>query len=1058
MELKDYVERNPAVLLSDRKVRSLLSDIYMNNQLSVNLMMNAYSIGIIAEMRETFPVEQFTITRWAKKLVTDFGISDEKARWAINTWVSAISRQVLTKLDAAEQLLMVDEEAERRKREEEARLLAEEERKRLEAEKQASEEIRRSTPDARLNTKGDYSDYYINPTLDETREYIYVPCGFGQSDNGFLIYGIKKQLLCTHKDANIFALVYNYLTRSSTISDRDIPQFLQKQEAVYELDYQTIFRLAIILLQLVHHNHTQNGAVVLNYSEDTENLRYALHLINHYAALFCRLIGIETVKLQVKTGNSGLPLSLHSKISGVYITDNKDIVSNARELWYGRKINYHLTKDNLPDLEYILHEISDFDSFKEGQFSALCDMLACRKHAVCIMPTGSGKSLIFYMASLLQPLPLFIVSPTDILIQDQIRNLKKFHRMDNVAHLQLTEENSFANWEVYNSLNYITPMTFQNRNLLVKFRYLNEGTRLIGMHEERVAPGALVSYVVLDEIHCLSNWGHDFRPEYLMLSKYLNKFFDHISFWGFTATANYTVVEDVQKQLDIPQDNFFSPIAFERFNVSYDFRTLHSEEEMLKEIASITASLLLRNERTIVFTKSDVISEKVADAIGWEADIFSKENPSAYYHFAAGDSKILVASDELGIGINLPNIRNIIHFGLPLSKNEFVQEIGRAGRANEKVKSYVLYLDTSPDNVPEGLLKRNTPIQSLPTLLEGYDNDYTHVYMKLSNGAISDNELYQQLIHTYQDFVERDRALVVDSFPLDTLTKAKQHLYMLYLTGYVNDWYSYSQSKDGTGIDILVDICSTDADSYKRDPNKMLNRMKERMYDYFAYMGNDRESIAKVERAKTPEAIIEVYVKWYYEKYLYHHNEQFLDLFEFISANVTCDRDKITEEIKDYFVLPFAKLKSDEALYNELSLNEIISKTIAGVSKNTLVNLERINSNRYSYKLDLALFCGQLRMNDVFDENRLDRVLSNLPNEEIVQLGTSLAFLYPSCNSSTKIDMLKYMEKKAASLGTTFMDFLKKAYSSGQKDEIYYGIMANKLNKVFDKMRRSSHV
>lgn len=1058
MEWKDYVERNPAILLSDRKVRSLLSDIYMNDQLSVNLMMNAYSIGIITEMRETFPVEQFTITRWSKRLVTDFGVSDEKARWAIDTWVSAITRQVLRELDAAEQLLMVDEEAERRKREEEARLQAEEERKRLEAEEQAREEARRSTPDARLKTKEDYSDYYINPSLDESKEYIYVPCGFGQGDNGFLIHGIKKQPLCTHKDANVFALVYNYLTRSSTITDKDIPKFLQQQDTVYELDYQTIYRLAITLLELVHHNHTQNGAVVLNYSEDTESLRYALRLINHYAALFCRLIGIEPVKLQVKTGASGLPLSLHNKNAGVYITDNKDVVSNARELWYGRKINYHLTKSNLPDLEYILHEISDFDSFKEGQFSALCDMLACRKHSVCIMPTGSGKSLIFYLASLLQPLPLFIVSPTDILIQDQIRNLKKFHRMDNVAHLQLTGENSFANWEVYNSLNYLTPMTFQNRNLMVKFRYLNKGTRRIGMLEERVAPGALVSYVVLDEIHCLSNWGHDFRPEYLMLSKYLNKFFDHISFWGFTATANYTVVEDVQKQLDIPQDNFFSPIAFERFNVSYDFRTLHSEEEMLKEIASITAPLISRNERTIVFTKSDAISEIVADAIGWEADIFSKENPSAYYHFAAGESKVLVASDELGIGINLPNIRNIIHFGLPLSKNEFVQEIGRAGRANEKVKSYVLYLDTSLDNVPEELLKRNTPIQNLPTLLEGYDNDYTHVYRKLSNGAISDNELYQQLIRTYQDFVDRDRALTVDSFPFDTLTRAKQHLYMLYLTGYINDWYSYCQTKDGSGVDILIDICATGADSYKSDPNKMLTRMKERMHDYFVYMGNNRESIAKVERAKTPEAVIEVYVKWYYEKYLYHHNEQFLDFFEFISANATCDRDKITEEIKDYFVLPFAKLKSDEALYNELSLKEIISKTTTGVSKNTLVNLERINSNRYSYKLDLALFCGQLRMNDVFDASRLDRILSNLPDEEIAQLGNSLASLYPSCSSEAKIDMLKYMEKEAASMRINYMDFLKKAYSGGQKDEIYYGIMANMLNKYFDKMRRSSHV
>ncbi len=1059
MKWKDYISHNPAILLSAKKVRALLSDVYMNNQLSVNLMMNAYNIGIIDEMRKSFPVNSFTITRWTKKMVADFGVSDEKARLAIDTWTSAITSKVLQELDVAEKLAMIDEEEERHKQEKkEAIFLAEEVQRRLQEKENAQEKIRRNTLDSCLKTKEDYDDYYVNPLLEESSTYIYVPCGFGQGDNGFLIHGIKKAKICNHPDANIYALIYNYLTRNSTITDDDIPKCLQNQNTVYELNYQAIYRLAIVLLQLIHHNCTRSGVIVVNYSEDMESLKYAIYMINNYAALFCRLIGIKSVKIQIQIGKTGIPLSLSKKTSGIYITDNKSTLSNARELWYGRQIYYNLKKENLPDLEYILKEISNFDGFKEGQFSSLCSMLACKKNAVCIMPTGSGKSLIFYMASLLQPLPMFIVSPTDILIQDQIRNLKKFHHIDNVAHLQLTGENSFTKWEIHNSLNYLTPMTFQNRNLLVKFRYLNAGTKLFGVHEDRIAPGALVSYIVLDEIHCLSNWGHDFRPEYLMLSKYLNKYFDHINFWGFTATANYTVVEDVQKQLNIPQDNFFSPIAFEHFNVSYDFRMLHTEEEMLQEVASITAYLISRNERTIVFTKSDVISEKVADAIGWEADIFSKENPVAYYHFAAGESKILVASDELGVGINLPDIRNVIHFGLPLSKNEYVQEIGRAGRANEKVKSYILYLDTTLKNIPDGLLKRNTPIHSLPSLLEGYENDYTQVYRKLNNGAISDDELYNQLINMYRDFVKRNRALYVDSYPYETIEKAKQQLYMLYLSGYICDWYTYSQSKDGNGVDILVDICATGADSYKRDSNKMLNRMKERMHDYFVYMGNSRESIARVNRAKSPEEIIHIYVRWYYEKYLYHHNEQFLDLFEFITTNAECDKDKITEEIRDYFVLPFAKLKSDESLYNDLSLREIISKTTLGVSKNTLANLERINSNRYSYKLDLALFCGQLRMNNIFDESRLDRILSRLPEEEVVQLGNALATLYPSCNTIAKINLLKYMEQESASLRTTYTAFLKKVYSDGKKDEVYYGIMANVLNKCFDNMRRLSNV
>ena len=147
-------------------------------------------------------------------------------------------------------------------------------------------------------------------------------------------------------------------------------------------------------------------------------------------------------------------------------------------------------------------------------------------------------------------------------------------------------------------------------------------------------------------------------------------------------------------------------------------------DEMYNAVCEITKELVARNERTIIFTKTDEISRKVADAVGYEADIFTLDNPDAYHHFVDGSCRVLVANMDLGIGINLPNVRNIIHFGLPLSKSEYVQEIGRAGRANEKSVSYVLYLDNSPENIPKQLLKRTTKINDLPALLNGIENDY----------------------------------------------------------------------------------------------------------------------------------------------------------------------------------------------------------------------------------------------------------------------------------------------------------------------------------------------
>ena len=1038
LELKKLLARNPGLVLTRSRTKGLFNDIFQNDAAKVNVLMTAYDIGIVTEIRKSFPMDTLAKSRLVKILVQQHSIVDDRAVWAIDTWASCFTGDILAELARVEKARL----------EEAAKVVVPVE------EPQKKE---KAAPQGALQVREDYDNYYTNPTINETPERIYVPCGIGNTDKGFFIYGIKKEMLCTHKDANVYALIYNYLVRDSKITDDDIPHYINNIESPYELDYRSIYRLAIVLLQMVKNNYMTDNGMELAYQGDKDNLKYAVGMINHYAALFCRLMKTEQVKMQIRLGGRGHKLDLDGN-AGICVRNNTEIISNAREIWYGRKINYRLGKENQRDIEYLLSEISPFDSFKEGQYEVLCRMLGSKKHMVCIMPTGSGKSLIFYMASILQPLPMFIVAPTEILIEDQIRNLKKFHHMDNVAHLRLTDENSFSEYDIHNSLNYLTPMTLQNRHLLVKFRYINSGTKLIKMHEEKVASGPLVSYIVLDEIHCLSNWGHDFRPEYLMLSKYLNKYLDQINLLGFTATASFTVVEDVQQQLGIPQENFLSPVSFEKYNVSYDFRCVRTPHEMYAVTGEIARRLIDRNERTIIFTKSDDISRKVADVVGYEADIFSSENPEAYHHFVDGRCKVLIASEELGIGVNFPNISNIIHFGLPLSKNEYVQEVGRAGRANERVRSFVIYLENHASNIPERLLKRNTDIDDIPGLLSGIDNDYADIYRKLTNNCPTKDELYNSLIALYNGFVTDKQVIRVNSYGFDVIEDVKQKLFMLYTVGYINDWYSYCKSKDGAGIDILIDICSTDALSYETDPNKMLRRMKKRLRDYFDFLGNNREGIAKTDRAASPEEIIRVFVDWYYVKYLYHHNEQFLDLYEFMRMNSDNDSDRITSGIKDYFTLPFIKLKSDEALYGDMSVREITNKVIQGISKTTLANIERINSNRYSYKLDFLLFCGHLRMNGQFEESRLDRLMSSAPQSDLRELTGSFGKLYSVCDINGKLSMLNYLESSSNTLGIIYDDFLKAAYRNGTKDLIYYGIMAKRANRYFKSSRRGQYV
>ena len=1045
MELRVLFERNPGLLLKKERTRSVLSDVCLNDQSQVNVLMTAYGIGVVETVRRSYPVDSLEKARLVRVLTHEHAIVSDRAIWAIDTWIDALSPAVMRGIDEAIRIEQEEQEA--------ARLAAE-----AIAEEEA-EEAAQAESTALLETRSDFEQYYINPSFKVQEDRIYIPCGVGNTDNGFFIYGIQKSLLCKHPSANLFALVYNFLVRSSKISEDDIPNVIRDIDTPYAIEYRNVFRFAIVILQMIHHNMIQGSVVdvIARSWEERDNIKYAVTLINHYAGLFSRLSKIKYEPLQAKFGKTGPTLSLDDE-GDIRAVNNAEFISNARELWYGQRINYRLGKENREDLETLLSEISPFDSFKEGQFDALCDMLNARSHAVCIMPTGSGKSLIYYLASVLQPLPMFVVAPTEILIEDQIRNLGKFHHMDDVAHLMLTTANSFDKFEVFNSLNYVTPMTLRNRHLHVKFRYLNNGTKMIGMREERIAPGPLLAYVVLDEIHCLSNWGHDFRPEYLMLSRFLRRFMDRVPFWGFTATANYTVVEDIQKQLEIPEKNFFSPITFDKYNVTYDFRALPSEAEMYSTLGDIVAGMIARNQRTLIFTKNDEISRKVAEVVGYEADIFSSETLDAYHQFADGKCHVLIASDTLGVGINLPNVRNIVHFGLPLSKSEYVQEIGRAGRANEQVTSYVLYLENAPSNIPAALLRRDTSMEAVPSLLQGLQNDYRDIYLRLTDNSPTRDALRQQLLELYALFEKEVRPESVRRFSMDGLDIDKKLLFMLYTVGYIRDWYTYSRSKDGNGVDILIDICSNGSHEYDNDPNKMLHRMQAKLREYFEFMGNDREGIAKTNRARSIEEIIEVYVDWYYTRHFYHHNEMFLDLFGFIDSNRGKGSDDITEEIKDYFVLPFIEIKLDETYYLNMSVKEIANKVVVGMDKKVLPNIERINSNRYSYKLDFLLFCGYLRYHGSFDESRLERLLNRMPKEEKSDIGVGIAKLYSVCEPSERLKILKAMASAHNPLNISLDSFLSTAYANGEKDLIYYGIMAQRINGLFGGNRRQRNV
>ena len=211
-------------------------------------------------------------------------------------------------------------------------------------------------------------------------------------------------------------------------------------------------------------------------------------------------------------------------------------------------------------------------------------------------------------------------------------------------------------------------------------------------------------------------------------------------------------------------------------------------------------------------------------------------------------------------------------------------------------------------------------------------------------------------------------------------------------------------------------------------------------------MDNDRESIFNVSRASTLEEVVKVYVKWYYEKFLYHHKEQFLDFYEFIINNRDCDAVKITEEIEDYFVLPFIQIKEDEDFYSNMTFDEVSKQLISGIGRNTLSNIERINSNSYSYRLDFLLFVGNWNRLGRFEATRIERLWSRLNDGEKAVLFNTLALVYSECKEDAKWNCLKYLDGRNNVTDITLSKFVDEVYKGKNKDKLYYGILAKCAN------------
>lgn len=311
-----------------------------------------------------------------------------------------------------------------------------------------------------------------------------------------------------------------------------------------------------------------------------------------------------------------------------------------------------------------------FDNFKGDQESIITNVLE-KKNTFVIMPTGGGKSICYQLPALMNEGTAIVISPLIALMKNQVDQLRAFGGSDSIAH--------FLN----SSLNK-TEIT------QVKSDLLNGQTKLL-----YVAPESLskqdnidflklikISFVAVDEAHCISEWGHDFRPEYRKIRQVISGLGEGIPIIALTATATPKVQQDIIKNLGMSDATLFKS-SFNRPNLFYEIRP---KRDVLKEI--IRYIKYNTGKSGIIYCLSRKKVEEVAEslnlngikALPYHAGLEPKVRAETQDKFLMEDVEVIVATIAFGMGIDKPDVRFVIHHDIPKSMEGYYQETGRAGR------------------------------------------------------------------------------------------------------------------------------------------------------------------------------------------------------------------------------------------------------------------------------------------------------------------------------------------------------------------------------------------
>jgi ATP-dependent DNA helicase RecQ len=329
-------------------------------------------------------------------------------------------------------------------------------------------------------------------------------------------------------------------------------------------------------------------------------------------------------------------------------------------------------------ISHLLKEYWGYDSFR-GVQKEIIESVCAGRDTLGLMPTGGGKSITFQVPALVFEGVCVVITPLIALMKDQVQHLRRkgiraaaiYSDMSRDSIVQTLENAIFGGVKLL----YVSPERLSSELFRTKLRHMQ------------------VSFICVDEAHCISQWGYDFRPSYLEIAD-IRKDLPDAPVLALTATATPDVVDDIQERLAFREKNVFK-MSFERKNLAYIVRHTTDKLQQLTHILNCVegSSIVYARSRRRTKEISDYLNEQGFSSDFFHAGLDSMVKDARQRDWQEGRKRIIVATNAFGMGIDKPDVRTVIHMDCPSSIEAYYQEAGRAGRDGKKAYAILLYND-----------------------------------------------------------------------------------------------------------------------------------------------------------------------------------------------------------------------------------------------------------------------------------------------------------------------------------------------------------------------------